>query len=105
LLVISTDPFLGFLLRYLYMYYRFRGFFLTAVRHGDRSRHHDTPFDVRSACRRVRLIYGLKTRFLSVLTFSLLSLREVRSDERKRPLSVFVKWVHIARTQYSNPIP
>ena len=102
---LAVEPFLEFLPRFLYMYYRFLGFFLTAVRHRDRGQHHDTPIDVRSACRRVGAIYGLKTRFLPVLTFSLLSLHEVRSGDRKKPLSVFIKWAHITRKQYSKPIP
>lgn len=88
---LAVEPFLGFLPRSLYMYYRFLGFFLTAVRYRVRGRHHDTPIDVRSACRRVRPVYGLKTRFLPVLTFSLLSLCEVRSDDRKETIISFYK--------------
>ena len=102
---LAVEAFLGFLPRFLYMCYRFLGFFLTAVRQRDRGRHHDTLIDVQLACRRVRPIYGLNTRFLPVLTFSLLSPHEVRSGERKRPLSVFIKLVHITRKQYSKPIP
>lgn len=64
-----VEHFLGFLPRFLCMYCRFRGFFLKAVRHRDRGRYHDTPIDVLSVCRRVRPIFGLKTRFLPVLTF------------------------------------
>ena len=103
LVSLAVEPFLGFLPRFLYMYYRFRGFFLIAVGHRDRGQHHDKLIGVQSACRRVRPIYGLKTRFLAVLNFSLLSLWEVRSDDRKRPLTVFIKWVHITRIQYWNP--
>jgi hypothetical protein len=54
-----------------------------------------------SVCRSVRPIYGLMTRVLPVLTFAVLSLSDVSSDDKTdlpfvkfTPLSVFINYVH-----------